>query len=85
VDSQTTVGRFLVDVSGAATYLGTSERLVRPLIAERRIASHMGRVVGLDVADPERVPRRESHGADPIRLALSEGGAVWDTQWMTTP
>lgn len=40
-------------VAEAAAYLNTSERFVRRLIAERRIAFHVGRHVRLGVPDLE--------------------------------
>lgn len=44
--------RHLVDVAEAASCLSTSERFVRRLIAERRIAFHkVGKHVRLDAAD----------------------------------
>lgn len=42
----------LLDVTGAAAYLGVSQRFMRRLVAERRIAFvKLGRHVRFDVAD----------------------------------
>lgn len=44
--------RHLLDVGQAADYLGTGERFVRRLIAERRVPFHrVGRHIRFDVAD----------------------------------
>lgn len=46
--------RVYLTVAGAAEYLSTSERFVRRLIAERRIAfHHVGRHVRIGTADLE--------------------------------
>ncbi len=46
--------RELLDVAAAADYLGTGERFIRRLIAERRIAFvKVGRLVRIDVRDLE--------------------------------
>ena len=60
----------LVDVVGAAAYLGTSVRFRRRLIAERRIAfHHVGRLVRLDVADLRRY--LDANRVEPIRPGLA--------------
>lgn len=68
------MNKFLT-VTQAAEYLNTSERFVRRLIAERRIAfHHVGRHVRLTVADLDtfvRAGRVEPITRRTIRRALS--------------
>jgi excisionase family DNA binding protein len=70
VDRGATVTRSLVDVAGAAAYLGTSVRFVRRLVSERRIAfHHVGRLVRLDVADLQAY--LDANRVEAIRPGLS--------------
>jgi excisionase family DNA binding protein len=69
MESTTRSASSLVDVAGAASYLGTSQRFVRRLIAERRIAFHrVGRLVRLDVADLRAYLK--ANRVEPIRPEL---------------
>jgi excisionase family DNA binding protein len=59
----------IVDVSGAAQYLGTSERFIRRLVSERRIAyHHVGRLVRFDVADLRAY--LDANRVEPLRVSL---------------
>jgi excisionase family DNA binding protein len=66
--------RKYLNVQDAATYLGTSVRFIRRLIAERRIAFHkVGRHVRLAVADLDefaRAGRVEPITADGVQRDL---------------
>jgi excisionase family DNA binding protein len=63
----------LVDVTGAARYLGTSVRFVRRLVSERRIRFyHVGRLVRLDLADLRAFV--EANRVDPIRPGMPSDG-----------
>src|SRR4029434_2251433 len=60
----------LVDVAGAAAYLGTSIRFLRRLIAARRSAFHpVGRLVRLDVSDLRQY--LDVNRVEPIRPGLA--------------
>lgn len=69
MDTNAAQATSLVDVAGAAAYLGTSVRFVRRLIAERRIAfHHVGRLVRIDVADLRAY--LDANRVEPIRPGL---------------
>jgi excisionase family DNA binding protein len=69
VDIQPRPAPSLLDVAGAAEYLGTSVRFVRRLVAERRIAfHHVGRLVRIDSADLQAY--LDANRVEPIRAGL---------------
>ncbi|MFI9406255.1 excisionase family DNA-binding protein [Nocardia sp. NPDC052316] len=64
-----------VDVAGAAVYLGTGERFIRRLIAERRVAFHkVGTHVRFKVSDLEAFA--QAGRVEPISVRWSGGKAV---------
>jgi excisionase family DNA binding protein len=77
--------KHFLTVAEAAAFLNTSVRLVRRLVAERRVAFHrVGRHVRLAASDVEAFVRRAGSSRSPVALSAGRSGLRDDCQAQAT-